>query len=589
MRDRNVIIKYLKIEKIDFDIDKQYILSNDDTIEEYYKSLNWLIEISQHVYYKQGIMLHVFNDYLMTFNFSFDNFKSIYDYALNINHHEALYFISDFILSFQFSLESHKYKKMEDYEKLSANFYACFERRQFYGSGNILIQAMKYNIDLYNHLNDDIYLNNLRDIERIFPKLFERARHHLLYKQLFDTYFTNYKNSLSLIDYDYNHNIHTEIYNQFLVNELNQNFLMFDKIQKIIRKYSNYNVLTESNYILIINSVIKQINNVIELVKTHNKDEIRMVSLVEDIIKTLSTMKKCTIFYNEYKNKVEECIRTILYVKRNFLKMNESDILPTEFEFTIPTKEIENINEIIAAGFQNLYQLLKIDFDAELENAIVSHSEHPIIDLVSHVSINSELGLYSDDDLSINNKFSEYFNSLGKEIIERKSEELTNIYSNDYYVLLLRRLNMTRSVGAQIFLMYNRTLFNNSFIKFIKDNIIGNESKVFDNIYVLCSRLILINEQLVYEIMKSVNLEKEFKKGKMENNLEILFMYFKDDSFSRNAIMYNEYHLYCERGANLRNDFMHGNAFHKDDLMVSLIYVFACTMSLIMIRSKYEY
>lgn len=146
---REYLKEYLDIKDIANLKDKEIVkVDNSTTHEEFLKALmcfNNLLEST--TYLKNGVILCIYNNYILTFNYQFDDIKSLYDYAKKNNLFNICKYLSDFLTTFQFSLESDMYKNNENYSKISETFYENFTRKEFYGDGEYLLECLDYYID----------------------------------------------------------------------------------------------------------------------------------------------------------------------------------------------------------------------------------------------------------------------------------------------------------------------------------------------------------------------------------------------------------------------------------------------------------
>ena len=592
MEDTDQYLKeYLEINDISTNDCEFIYVNKDDSYENFQIALANFYNITKIPYYKDGVMFHAWNNYLLTFNYRFEELKSLYDYAENKNNRNACKFISDFLTSYYFSIESNSYKKDSKMnEKIQNKFFKSFEKREFYRNGKYLIESIEFCLDFVERQEDyDFY--DLQD--RLYKLKYHKCDEN--YKKIIDNVLDKNEYISHIIEFDYDINSHKEIYNEYILKniaEFKVNGYLFDNILNLMEDmYSDNkskNILEEKVFIAVFNELIDEINEIIISIEKEIENTMLLISNTNQLLKAFSILKKFYIYYDKYKNVFDNCVQTLLYCKRRYLKGENANkgLATISKEFDIPKNVIERLKNDLLESYQHIFNYLQVDFDHELENALKAYSSTPLIYHAQYANINPNQGTYSYWNDVNETKFSNYFNEKGKELTESLSSELRNKYSGNFYYLMLRNLTTTFIFNGSIVARTVRLLSTNELESYICDLLLDGEKDVYLNDYVLCTYLILTLESVVYDQMEKASLT--FEPTKMFSNVEQLFDFYNDDDFSRNTYMLVNYILYDEYGLKYRNNFMHGNFIHKKDLTVELLYIFACVLGLIIASQRNE-
>ena len=582
------IKEYLGIEDLQTIKDKKILLVNEqETNEEYLNKLTCFFNLLKDTYIKDGIILYIINAYLLTFDYKFIEIKSLYDYAEINNLSNICKYLSDFLTTFQFSLEADTYKKSESYEKISNSFYENFNRREFYGNGKYISESLDYCIDFI--LNKDLIYDYNFFFEKL-NKLYKREIKNKKYIQIFDFMLSKNKFLPNLFDFDYDHIQHKKIYNDYIqynVQESDINAYKFDTLLRLLKNLDKNNMLEEKTFVRVLNQIIIEINKIVQGYNDDIENSIRYVSNVEQIIEAIVKVKECTEYYKKYEDNIEQCIHTVLLCKRHYVKSENIDngLHVMKHEFELDKRLLNAIQKDLTKDFQLIYKYLQKDFDNELEQGIRSFSEFPLLDLVSRVSINKDQGTYLNWSNDFDTVFSNYYNEKGRQISSSLKDELQNVYHGNYYYLMMSRLSNSFTISGNIIAVSLKKLINDNLESYICKKVLGVTEPCYHNDYILCVYLILIVEQSIYIQMKNAGLK--FIPKNMNFNVGELFNYYKDNKFARNVCMFVNYVLYDEYGLKYRNNFMHGNFIHKTDLTIELLYVFSCVIGLKVLENKY--
>lgn len=582
----NILYDYLGIEKSEVH-DNDFRELTLESKEDYVNTLLYFIQMNHSFYMDEGIMLHVINDSLLNFKEIFKWVFPLYEHAKKNNYLSWVHYLGDYILKCQFSLESKVYANLENRNETLRELYSFFERKSFYSNGD-LVQC---SLDYYHELKDRYEFGGLKyqlmKVDAVLPILSSRAKDNSQYCQLFDYYLNNFNNVYSLIRYDYDVSSHKLEYCDDLEKRLKQTPIDYHYVKKLL-KALDPNVFGEKENCLVLGELIKDINQFLHSIKMDQMHVIDATAKVDNFLLILDYFKNHQNFYANYSEKINECIQRVLYGKRWLIKNTDYTKAFQSSSFKISDEVKTIVIESISSDFSNLYYFLVSDCDNLLEEEIKQHSEHPIRNLCSHVNIIQEQGVYRDADELEKHAISEYYNRLGKRLVNKLSSELMNVYSGDCYLLLMRGMSMKHDISLSTVYKLNEKLFENQFVDYLFTNILDTgDSETFSNKYAISTGLIISCEQLIYEIMCMLNLKEKYKMSPMSANLNEIFKEKENDSDFRDVLVYVNYVLYSNKGMNLRNDMMHGNLIHRD-VTKELICVYVCLLGLIKLRGKIE-
>lgn len=185
----------------------------------------------------------------------------------------------------------------------------------------------------------------------------------------------------------------TQYKNSILNNATSSNYLSEQSIEtfeELLKNLDNQDDFIKefiNKYIILCNELTKQV-----MLKEDNS--ILAISNFEQIIKELNKIKRTNIS-DKFKDKINECICKILCIKRKILSDTEyvnSHLNKHEFKFEIPNTQIDNMHNDILKSFAKIYPYVKIDFNEMVSQSIKSYAEHPMLYLVTNITIgNNEL------------------------------------------------------------------------------------------------------------------------------------------------------------------------------------------------------
>ncbi len=585
---KEFIRDYMNINDISTELREIVSIYSTIDMTDYLVAIKKFYNLLDYTYLKDGIMLYIYNDYILTFDFKFKEIKDIYDYAKENQLFHVCNYLADFLTSYHYSLESNTYKQSQNYDCIKKEFYKFFDRKEFYGDGMYLEHSYDYYKDFIACKNFEYDHNFFCD--RLY-KLYNKNNIHPRYNELFEYILNNDNLLLKIIEFDPNCKQNASIYNTNIIDgfkETNINGYHYDAIINLTLKMYYKDILDENSFITVCNNLIKSVNKITEMMNNEIKNTVLFISDVDQILNYLNQIKRCQRYYDIYKLTIEKCIKTLLYCKRRYLKSDSVNcgLEKFQYEFNPNSDEIERIKEDLSNNLQTIFLYLKVDFDQMLTIAIKTFSESPVPMLVQYVCLDSEQGTYMNWDNDFDSSFSKYYHEKGIQIVESLSDELDNVYHGNYYYLMLRHLSTTFTFSGSIIATTFKKFLDDNLEEYICKNFLEETDLVFQNDYVLCCYLIICIEQLICEQIENIQLKCNFQN--MSANIENLFDYCKDNKLSRDIYMFVYYVLYERYGLNYRNNFMHGNFIHKKNLTVELLYLFSCLIGLFVVGDKDE-
>lgn len=532
--------------------------------------------LNKSAYFKNGVMLYKINDYFLPYEKYFEKLKLLLDASIRLDNFYATGFISFFLASYQYSIEDKTYESLK--QEVKQKFYEVFPRKLFYKNGRFYESDYMYINKYIEHCKNSAQQVETSDLEVFVPRFFLTKRNGL-YEKLLDSIFECSNSLFYLVDYDYCIAKHIDDYEKIIKeNTRISEAYKFEAAIKLEKKLDNKDVLKYDLLKYTMNTIIKFENQLIYEMTNSEKHELQCIASVNLVLDALHHLNNFKTADKTIKEKIDECIKVILFHKRNFLKRGSvSDIEYFENNIELSRTIVDNIRRSLNKDLTNLYQHLYIDFASTMKEAIKNYADSPFIHLFSHVEIMEELGVYKDRDGFKNESlFSKFYNELG---IKTQNElgELLNYYKGDFYLLMLTHLHSEGTIPGQIIRIHNKDLIENRLISYIIKDYFGIEKYDVSNPYILCVIMIIQIEIRIYELIELYG--GKFIPKKMEESLYWLFSTFNNQVF-KNMIMNVYYVLYAEYGMELRNNFMHGNIVSKNDLMIEVMYIFSSLLML---------
>lgn len=421
---------------------------------------------------------------------------------------------------------------------------------------------------LFNYgIQNEIFIN-----EEIINRVFNNINHRKEYNNaLIDLLVDNKNNLYNIIKYDNDINKHIETYFNYITDSL-KNFGGYNYAKDVLFELDKTKNLSEDKLNQTLNKYIDIVNELCKKLVDKQYSFIRGLSEIEnlkkELIYILQNIKSLT--YRQ-KEKIRECLSYLLRLKRYLLSDEiyvNSEMHETEFKQSIPSKEVDNFRNSLLNNKFSLYSASKVRFTAEMEHALKSYANHPLLSIISMYHINSIEQVYStgiQEKNEINSNFKKYYDQKGKEYTINHPK-LMNRLSQNYYEELLRYLSQTFLMQQNLILSI---LGHNDFRKIInelKDSI----SYKIDNDYSIVVSNILAIETDVLKLLERNNLNI-LQDG--YSNLNALFEIYSDEN-KKDGLMYLNYILYEKSGLNLRNKMMHGVMINSN-LDIALLVTFS--------------
>lgn len=517
------------------------------------------------LYYINGNNINLINEV--------DYLKLLWNSCNRFGYVKGKRILAYFIVMYGFALNSKGYKYFNEIKK---KFFRNFNHDWYDGTSDLNKSALDFfsdYLDFLIHEDDTFFLDIFEDF---LPVYYQKYRNNDEYNYLIER-LLEYQNSLSyLFDYDSNRKDHMTSYNRYIVDSLTlekDNSYKYDNVIKLSKKMSNEEILNFDILKYVINFIVDYSNKIIMDIKEDQDMAIRIVFFVDELLKWINMVKGFKNLPLKMKQKMDECITKILYMKRNYI-IDKGDGMFTSvhtFDLDIPHESIEKVKDEFKECKEMLYTFLSCDFDKSLKESIINHSQSPLIDLVTWSTIDTSRGLYRNVE-NEDGEFCKYYNDLGIKITRSISGQLKNTYKGNFYLLLLKNLQRDFSLKGQFYYFYLKEDLKRELIAYLVNDVFDNEkTDSLHNEYVMCSYLLVQIEQITYSILKD-----EYLVGKMNKNMNQLFKKYLDNKGYRNGFMFVYYTLYQKDGLCLRNNFMHGNLLYKKDFMFELMYIYAC-------------
>lgn len=584
MNSKKIYDNFLELKEIEENNEKfDFTFNASKSKKEFEQEYRKFISLYNYFFFdtQNKAIVTIFNSYPCALDDkTIKHIKTLYEVAKELNNNIYAQLIAEFLFSYKKSLETKKYKSelaQNELRKYKGILYKTFPRNCFELKGELFKYIIKFYKNVINYvIKNDLSIGIDQKI-RILSKFKESERNEREYKKIFNYFLSDDKSLNKLIKYDYNILSHlTQYKSNTLNNAANSNYLseqsieIFEELLKNLDNQDDFIKKFINKYILLCNELTKQI-----ILKKDNS--ILAISHFEQIIKELNKIKRTNIS-DKFKDKINECICKILCIKRKILSDTEyvnSYLHKHEFKFEIPHNQIDNMCNDILNNFAKIYPYVKIDFNEMISQSIKSYAEHPMLYLVTNITIgNNEL--YSiNEPRDYINTFKSYYDTKGKEYSIKNAKKLRNILEKDYYENMLKytQTEFNFKIGLIASIIHKD-------IEKIKHNIDlarldGNKKS--NNLYIEMATQIIGIEVNIYKLLEINNI---LPKESIEENLALLFEKYNKNNFYRNAIMNIYYLLYCKRGYHLRNDIMHGDLLSKNNYTRELIIIYTCMIAI---------
>lgn len=583
MNDTNIYDNFLDIEEIKGNNEKfNFSFNTNSNEEEFEKEFLKFISLYNYFYFdtQRKSIATVINSYTCALDDkNVEHLKKLYDKAKILKKDAYIQVIAEFLFSYKKSLETEKYKKEIEKNKLGKYkryLYKNFMQNDFKPTGEIFKNTIEFYKNIIKYVIKKNQLIGFDKEIRILSKFEKNEREEKDYKEIFDYILNQDKNLSKLMEYDYSIEIHLKQYkNKVLLNT--ENGYLREQSVEIFKQIVEH-IGSEDEFIkTFINKYVNLCNELMKKGMLKKENSVLAISNFEQTIKELNKIKKVNI-NNKYKKKVNECICGILCVKRKILNDTEyinSHLKEHEFKIDISNNDIENMRKDILNSFSRIYPYVKMDFNDMIIQSIEAYSKYPMRYSITNITIGNNELYYINENKEIYNAFKDYYDIKGREYTIGNASKLRNLLKKDYYEHMLEYVKeeFNLKIGFIASVLHND-------IKHIKNSIDlarrgGNIKN--DNLYVEMATQIIGIEVNIYKLMQINGIKPE--KG-IEKNLELLFQKYKENEFYRNAIMNIYYILYCEQGYHLRNEIMHGNLLGQQDCVGELILIYTCMVAI---------
>lgn len=551
---------------------------------EFKKEFSRFLHFTQSFFTKDGILLTSFNSYCYPLDKEIPYLYNLFNKSLNMKDSIYSQYISEYLVSYNRSLNSIKYKsEIKSINEFKEKFYCYFEKKDFYGKGYIFERCLLFYVRLTNYTKKSKTLIFDDKIKRIFENIGNKNPQE--HKIIFNNIILNGRFLDQLIIFDYNIDDHLKQYEDYIIKNCNLSF-GGDRSLDLILFLDKKNKLSEESLLIFFNKLIDIFNNII--VKGLNREDniIQSLAEIDDAVKTLEKLKKIDYnkFEKDFKSKINECTIKILNIKRE-ITGDKSYVMKDMHESRFEIKIDNNISKLIKDINNNilyLYVYFRIDFNNELERSIKLFSDHPMSKMFTNYSIDDKKQTYKKNPLIKKSTYKNYYDKKGKQIVERDKNSLNNLLQKDYYETMLQDCNHFLLSSVNLIVLQLAEGYNS--IKSIIREQLNYTDVIFDNDYIIISDILI---RIEYEIFNIYNLNglENIDLKEPERLLENLFAFYSENDEYRNGLMMVNYYLYEKNGLDLRNRFMHGEMLHKD-LKEEMIIVSSCVIFLIYMKEK---
>lgn len=560
-------------EKFDYNFDEN---SNNDFFELEYKKFMW---INSCFFYSNGALRTSINSYYVCINLNdLEHIFKLYRYAFN-NDYKEKYILGEFLLTYYNSINSKDYKNNGSGKELIKE-YKKIEKK--YELNNSLYSEL---INISQSFYDKLINFVIKNDKLLYDNVIERIKNNIKDSNIFNRWISQLmkiEDSLwILIDYDNEIKEHVDNYNKYIEKEIND-YNVYKYPSKIIFKLDNKKLLDSYISDLFINDIVDKINDMYDKLLSKKVEIIGDVAFIDNLLEQINNfINLLKTISNEQRNKLKECRNNLMTIKRYVLsddEMIKNSLHEFKYDLDIKKSDIEKIVSSITNNVYTLYSNSKVDFEREMENALKSYANHPLLDITNGFTLDSiHQTYYKYNKVAISNFFSDYYNELGKKYTINNQNKLMNCLSGGYYDQLLKHLRRT--------FLFKQSLMCNFLMQYGKfEEIIEKLKKELriniNNYYSLVAHNVIEIEVRIVDILKS----KKIKIGNSQENIENLAKYYKNNKTAFNGLMYINYILYEESGLKIRNNILHGNLIGQE-LYIELIVTFS---SIILLQWLYN-
>lgn len=556
--EENITNEYLN-EKFNYDFDNKKC-DKQQFIIEYKKFLG----IYNGLFYYEDRFVTVFNSYEIRINIDeLDQLMKLYLYSEENELKNEMYVLLDFLYTYNNTINSNSYKtnyaRYNDSKKDFENILNKYNlKKDFYTQSiNILYQFYKNLIEYA--LENAIYIDS-----ELINKIFNNLRKKEEYcNELIEIFIVNNKNICNIVKFDNEKEKHLDIYLKYINDSLDR-FCGYNYAKEIFFELEKSECLNDEFTRKVINRYIDVVNKTYDRLKDKNYSFIRGISEIENIKNELNyILKNIKSLTEKQKDKIKECLKKILYLKR--LLVSDDEYLKMEmhrasFQEKVKKEDIEKCKKSLLSNEYLLYSASMLDFSKQIESALKLYAKYPIQSVIPSYKIDSAKNIYSvgieEKKKLDNDNFKKYFDQKGREYTE-KHKNLMNKLSKDYYEELLKYLSKTFIMQQHLIILS----IGNGNLKKIINKLKMSTRYDCNNDYAIVIRNILAIESNIVKFMKKNGL---IDKKNGFYNINDLISIFTEDKDVVNGLMYLNYTLYEKSGLNLRNYMMHGTLINTN-------------------------
>ncbi len=549
-----------------------YTFNNNASIEKFNAEFKKFLGLYNSAFYHKNRLVGVLNNYEI--KISKINIRHIFNLYLYAQRNDLKYeekLIIEFLYTYFNTINTKEYKQnCKDYDHVKKDFKSVLNELKltkiFFTS--IVDEIYDFYKQLLNYgIKNEIFIS-AEIINRIFNNINLKEKYTA---ELINLLVNNKNNLHNIIKYDKNISEHIKVYFNYIIDSL-ENFDGYNYAKEVIFELDKTNNLNENNLNKILNKYIDIVNKLCRKLVDKQYSFIQGISEIESLKDELiSILRKIKSLNERQKEKIRECLSYLLRLKRYLISDEiyvNSEMHKTEYEHSIPSKEINDFRNSLLNNKYSLYPASKVKFTANMAQALETYAKYPLQSTISTYHIDPAEQIYStgiEERNITNDNFKKYYDQKGEEYTINHPEMMNRLYQN-YYEELLRYLSKTFIMQQNLILSILGYKDFRKIINELKDNISYDN----DNDYSVIVGNILAIETCVLKLLQHNNLQTS---SDGYSNLNTLFEAYSDEE-KKDGIMYLNYILYEKSGLNLRNKMLHGVMINSN-LDIALLVTFS--------------
>ena len=495
------------------------------------------------------------------------------------------FLIAEFLLSYFSSINSKEYMlRVSNYKDAREIFRKVVLKNST--EKNMLNILKSLSFELYSKIIDYNITKKKYYLGDVFKRSCINFRNDMEFlTKLIDKYLKNNVYPSEVIMFDKNIKDNFKYYEQYLLSytEYGDNCIF---PENMINKLDKNGLLNSKILKAILNKVIERINIIQEIILDDKENFIRLIAEIEYMKNFLNfCLNKLTMLTLKCKDKIRECLKNLLYLKRCILSDEDriiSQMQKFKYEYVISSDKIQQFVDAVNKNIGVLYVSSVGDFEKKMAESLEAYAKYPINYNVNSYTIDSSAQTYlKAEDGFVESVFMKYYDEIGKKYtIQQK--KLQNILIKGYYIQMIKYLKY-KFLTNQYFII---SLFNtkNSEENLI-DKLISKGEYNLNNKYVILALNVQQIENTLIELLVQNN--KSFNKRGFNNLNELAKIYY-EDQYIMNGLMYINYIMYEKHGLNIRNNVSHGNYFNRN-IDVEILTTFCSIMFLNgLVKKGYE-